>query len=178
MQGTSRSFPTYRGMLYSISKFVTLYLACLCTIGVFATNSNWSITTRWVSCFSLSDPSGGGSLCYVCSFQGAFSTAVFLNWPANLMCCNNICFGKCHICHVCHDVLFSLLLIRPVQKTPYNRHFLRQLAKYYCSNENIMLPNISCIIVLSLLFKISAVASKQAHFPQFSLLHSSKNYCS
>lgn len=46
VQGTSRSFPTRRGMLYSISKFVTLYLACLCTIGVLPHDSNHAIITR------------------------------------------------------------------------------------------------------------------------------------
>ncbi len=72
----------------------------------------------------------------MCASQGTFYTAVLSNWPANLMCCNNKCFGKCHSCHVCHNVLFSLLLIQTHKKLPYNRYFLRQVAKYYCSNEN------------------------------------------
>jgi hypothetical protein len=46
VQGTSRSFPTRRGMLYSISKFVTLYLACLCTMGVLPHVNIHAITTR------------------------------------------------------------------------------------------------------------------------------------
>ena len=84
MQGTSRSFPTYRGMLLSISKFVTLYLACLCIIGVLPHVNIHAITTRRVSLFSLSNPSGGGSLCYVCPSQGTFYTAVLQTGPPTL----------------------------------------------------------------------------------------------
>ena len=114
--------------------------------------------------FSLSDPSGGGSLCYVCASQGTFYTAVLPNWPANLMCCNNRCFGKCHNCHVCHNVLFSLLLIQPAQKTPYYRHFLLQVAKYYCSNENTSVAKHKLHNCSPSVLSISAVASNQTHY--------------
>ena len=77
VQGTSRSFPTYRGIPNGISKLVTLYLACLCTIGVFATNSIWSISMDTILFHSP-------SICYVCASQGTFSTVVLQTGPPTL----------------------------------------------------------------------------------------------
>jgi hypothetical protein len=66
-------------IIHYTSRFVPSAKEFLCVICSFSTANIPSMPIKHPT-------TGCRSACYVCSYTDAFSTAVFLNWPANLKC--------------------------------------------------------------------------------------------
>ena len=89
--GSNLSQPTSTYVTYRVHKTLLCFLyntlpvasfhciRFLCTICSFSTANIPSMPIKHPT-------TGCRSACYVCSYTDAFSTAVFLVWPANLMC--------------------------------------------------------------------------------------------
>ncbi len=63
---------------------LTVFESNMCLLAV----SIQPIPTSEPNLFDGFLPLGSRSVCYVCFYTRAFSTAELFNWPANLMCCN------------------------------------------------------------------------------------------
>ena len=84
--GSDLSQPTSTSLFPTTSRFVPIAKEFLCVMCSFSTANNLSIPTCEPNLFDGFLPLGSRSVCYVCSYTVAFSTAVCMNWPANLMC--------------------------------------------------------------------------------------------
>ena len=85
--GSDLSQPTSTSLFPTTSCFVPIAKEFLCVMCSFLNDSIHSTSTSGPICL-MAHTLVCRSTCHVCSYTDAFSTAVFLNWPANLMCWN------------------------------------------------------------------------------------------